>query len=125
MTMPIAMPKQDHEQEAEGRRPVGIGVDADRGRRAIGAESVERAVRDVQDLHHAEDQRQADGDDEQIGRVDEAVGQDGEGSQHGRDRLDYEYGTARARPQSTCPAAISFSASALAISCTWRPSCLR
>ena len=74
----------EHEQEADGRRPIGIGIDADRGGGAIGAERIERAVRDIQNLHHAENQRQADGDNEQIGRVDEAVGQNGEGGQqHG------------------------------------------
>ena len=39
-------------------------------------------MRDIEDLHHAEDQRQPDRDDEQIGRVDQAVDQNGESGQH-------------------------------------------
>ncbi len=83
---------QDHEQEAAGVRQPAVEVDADRGRRAVGAEGIERAMRHVEDLHHAEDQREADRDQEQVGRVDQAIGQDREGGQHGgphtlRDRM--------------------------------------
>ena len=65
-----------------GVRQAAIEIDADRRGGAIGAEGIERAVRDVEDFHDAEDQRQADRDEEQIGRVDQAVGQDGEGGEH-------------------------------------------
>ena len=74
--------ENDHEQEAKRRRPVAIRIDTDRRRRTICAESVERAMRDVQYFHDAEDQRQADGHDKEIGRVNEAVGEDGSGCQH-------------------------------------------
>src|SRR3977135_4647330 len=61
---------------------IGLDIDADCRRRAIRAEGIERAVGDVEDLHHPEDQAQTDGDEKQIGGIDEAIGEDGEGSQH-------------------------------------------
>ena len=78
------MANENHEQKAAGRRQAAVEIDADRGRRAIGAERVKRAVGDVEDFHDAEDQAQAHGDEKQIGRVDEPVGQDGESGQHER-----------------------------------------
>src|SRR5439155_19719233 len=55
----------------------------DHGRSAVSAERIERAVRDVEDLHHPEDQGQTDCDNEQIGRIDEAIGENCKGCQHG------------------------------------------
>ena len=73
---------EHHQQKSAGRRQAAVEVDADRDRGAVGAERIERAVSDVEDFHDAEDQRETDGDEEQIGRVDEAVSQDGKGGQH-------------------------------------------
>ena len=73
---------QHHEQETARVRPAALDIDAHRRGRAICAEGVERAVGDVEDLHHPEDQAQADGDEKQIGGIDEAIGEDGKDSQH-------------------------------------------
>ncbi len=74
--------EHDHEQEAAGLRPAAAEIDADRRRRAIGAEGVERAVGHVEDLHHPEDEGEPDRDEKEIGGVDEAVGHNGEGGEH-------------------------------------------
>ena len=73
----------DHEQQAARVVEAALVPDAGRGRRAIGAERIERAVRDVEDLHHAEDQREADGDEKQIGGVDQPVRENGECGEQG------------------------------------------
>ena len=64
---------EHHHQESARDGPALLEIDADRARRAEGAECIERAVRDVEDFHHPEDQGKPDRDDEQVGRIDEAI----------------------------------------------------
>src|SRR5262249_8077073 len=73
---------EQHHQEPARDGPALLEIDADCARRAEGAECIERAVRDVEDFHHPEDQGKPDRDDEQVGRIDEAIDQDGKGGQH-------------------------------------------
>src|SRR5215510_14788560 len=73
---------QHHQEKAAGHRPVLVEIDADGGRRAVGPKRVERAMGHVEDLHDPEDQGEADRHHEKIGRVNQAVGENGKRSQH-------------------------------------------
>jgi hypothetical protein len=56
---------RNQQQEAAGGGIIAGEVSADRRRRGVGAERIEAAVRDVEDLHHAVDQGEADRHHEQ------------------------------------------------------------
>ena len=64
---------QEYDGEAAEIGQFRVVPDADEVGRQIGAETEERAVRDVQDLLDPENHRQPDGDHEQVRRIDEAV----------------------------------------------------
>ena len=65
--------RNEHRDKAQGRRKAVGGRDGDGGRRDIGAERIEAAVSDVENLEHAEYQRQSQGNDEQPGSLDQPV----------------------------------------------------
>ena len=67
--------REDREEAAEFRQ-IGIVVGADQCRRHVGAERIKCAMRDIQNFHHAKDNRQPDGDHEQIGWKNQTVDQD-------------------------------------------------
>ena len=59
------------------------GDHGDRGRRDIGAERIEAAMGDVENLQHAEHQRQPQRDDEKPGRLNQPVEHDRQKEVHG------------------------------------------
>jgi len=65
--------RNEHRDKAQGRRKAVGGRDGDGGRRDVGAECIEAAVSDVENLEHAEHQRQPQGNDEQPGSLDQPV----------------------------------------------------
>ena len=110
---------RDQQQEAAGGRIIAGEIGADRRRRGVGAERIEAAVRDVEDLHHAVDQGEPDRHDEQPGEVDRAVDEDREELLHGDVLAEAQTPMMIGRFASSCPGCGA--ARALAKRCTADP----
>ena len=65
-------------------RELHAGEPADHRRSSIGAQRIEAAMRDIEDFEHAKDQCESQRDDEQPGRIGQAIDQDGKDEIHGR-----------------------------------------
>src|SRR5574341_1336798 len=65
--------REGHGERGGAERQVEVPGSREHGHADVAAEQAERAVSDVDDLHHAEDQREAAADEEQQGGVGDAV----------------------------------------------------
>ena len=69
---------QQHGHNREFRRQLHAGKPAHQTRSRIRAQGIEAAMGDIEDFEDAKNQRQPERDDEQPGRIGEAVNQNGE-----------------------------------------------